>query len=83
MLYEEAWGKGNLDAIDEAFAKEHVLHWNELRPTDQHGTTSEVRNIIKEYRAAFPDLRVTINNMVAEDDKVAVQIAFEGTHIGM
>ena len=72
LLYEEAWGKGNPDAIDEAFAEEHILHWSELRLTDQHRTTTELKNIIKEYRAAFPDLRVTINDMVAEDHKVAV-----------
>ena len=81
-LYEDGWGKGDLAAIDEVFASDHILHQNELSPTDQHRTTSEVKRIIKEFRAAFPDLQVTIDDMIAEDEKVAVQVTFIGTHRG-
>ena len=81
-LYEEGWGKGDLTAIDDVFAPEHVLHWNELLPVDQHRTAAEVKNIVEAYRKAFPDLQVIINDIVAEEDKVAVQVTFMGTHKG-
>jgi predicted ester cyclase len=82
-LYEDGWGKGDLSAIDAAFAREHVLHWNDLTPSDQHRTVAEVKTIVLAYRAAFPDLQVTIDNLVAEGDQVAVQVTFTGTHTGI
>jgi predicted ester cyclase len=82
-LYEDGWGKGDLTVIDDVFAPEHVLHWNDLKPTDQHRTVEEVKRIVQEYRAAIPDLQVIIDNMVVEDDKAAVQVTFIGTHQGV
>ncbi len=82
-LYEEGWAKGDLAAIDEAFAPEHVLYWNELRPTEQRRTPEEVKAFLQEYRAAVPDLTVTIDNLVADGDMVAVQVTFRGTHEGV
>ncbi len=81
-LYEEGWGKGDLAAIEEVFASEHILHWNDLTPVVQHRTAAEVKRIVKEFRAAFPDLEVIIDDIVGEDDKVAVQVTFIGTHQG-
>jgi predicted ester cyclase len=79
-LYREGWGQGNLDAIDRAFAPRHILHWNEQTQTRQERTTEEVKAIVRSYRAAFPDLQVTVDGMVAEGDRVAIQVTFEGTH---
>jgi predicted ester cyclase len=81
-LYEDGWGKGNLNVIDEVFAAQHVLNWNELVPSQQHRSTDEVKAIVAEYRAAFPDLTITIDDMVEEGDKVVVQVTFAGTHLG-
>lgn len=33
-------------------------------------------------RSAFPDLRVTIDDILAEDDRVAVRATWRGTHLG-
>jgi predicted ester cyclase len=79
-LYREGWRQGNLDVIDRAFATPHILHWNEQTRTRQERTTEELKAIVRSYRAAFPDLRVTIDGMVAEGDRVAIQVTFEGTH---
>jgi predicted ester cyclase len=81
-LYEDGWGKGNLSLIDEVFAAQHVLHWNELVTSQQHRTADEVKAIVTEYKSAFPDLTVTIDDMVEEGDKVVVQVTFAGTHLG-
>jgi len=82
-LYEQGWDKGNLSVIDELFAPEHILHWNELLPSEQHRTPAEVKGIVQEYRAAFPDLEVIVQDLVAEADKVVVQVTFIGTHQGV
>ncbi len=34
------------------------------------------------YRAAFPDIRVTVEDQLAEDDKVATRWTARGTHLG-
>ncbi len=82
-LYDDGWGKGDLTAIDEVFAPEHDLHWNELVPSVQHRTTAEVKQIVVAYRAAFPDLQVTLDEVVVDGDKAAVQVTFVGTHRGV
>jgi predicted ester cyclase len=81
-LYEQGWGCGDLAAIDEVFTPTHVLHWNEGAPSLQQRTTDEVKSIVRAYRDAFPDLIVSIDNMVAEGEMVAVQVTFVGTHQG-
>lgn len=81
-LYEDGWGKGDLEVIERTFAQAHVLHWNDLKPADQHRTAEEVKQIVRAYRSAFPDLQVTVNHLVAEGDRVAVQVTFVGTHTG-
>lgn len=79
-LYEEGWGKGNIDLIDQIFAERHVLHWNDIKPIDQVRTPLEVKKIIVDYRKAFPDLKVEINNLIAEGDFVVVEVTFTGIH---
>lgn len=35
-----------------------------------------------EVRAAFPDVRVTVENLISEGDKVAARVTMRGTHLG-
>src|SRR5215211_2245590 len=35
-----------------------------------------------DYRQAFPDLRVTVEDLIAEGDRVAAHLRFRGTHLG-
>jgi ketosteroid isomerase-like protein len=79
-LYEQGWARGDLTVVDEIYSQNHLLHWNEGAPTLQRRTTEEVKAIVREYRTAFPELEVTIDNMVAEGEMVAVQVTFEGAH---
>jgi predicted ester cyclase len=80
-LYEEGWGRGKLDVFDEVFAPRHLLRWNDQVQTVQKRSTIELKEIVTSYREAFPDLKVTIGEIIAEGDKVAIQVTFEGTHI--
>ena len=71
--YEEVWNKGNLVAANEFLAPNMVRH----APGTPKGSF-----VVTTLRRAFPDLHITIEDMVAEGDKVATRWAFRGTHKG-
>jgi predicted ester cyclase len=70
---------GNLDAVEELFSPEYVSH----EPTS--GETRGVegaRQFATTFREAFPDLECTIEDMIAEGDKVVMRFRGSGTHEG-
>ncbi|HEY4702681.1 MAG TPA: ester cyclase, partial [Streptosporangiaceae bacterium] len=46
------------------------------------GVQAEAAGLHQLLTAAFPDLRVRIDDLIAEDDKVAARLLFSGTHQG-
>ena len=40
------------------------------------------RQVLDKYRAAFPDFRLHVNSMIAEEDRIVVHYTFVGTHTG-
>jgi len=78
-FFEEAWGKGNLAAADEFIAAEYVMHPSASGlPPGPEGT----KQAITTYRTAFPDLQVTVDDIFAASDRVALRWSFRGTHLG-
>ena len=77
-LIEEAWNQGNLDVIDELVSPHYVLHIDAPGPGGREGYKQDV--VI--HRSAFPDLQFTIDDMVAEGDKVVLRATLRGTHQG-
>ena len=77
-VWQEVWHEGNLDRIDELFAPDFVRHdpGRTLEGPEQN------RQFIRGLRAAFRDLRVTVEDQIAEGDKVCVRYRFDGTHTG-
>jgi len=78
-LIEEAQQGANLDVIQELLAEDFVDH------TPLPGlppTRDGVSMLFAGMRQAFPDLRVTIEEQIADDEKVATRKTFEGTHRG-
>ena len=77
---EEVINTGNLDLADELFAPDYVEH-----VAVPPGTPSGVAGF-KAYfallRAAFPDLRYTVEAVLAEGDLVAGHVTVRGTHRG-
>jgi len=55
--FEEAWGKGNVAAVDEFMAADYVEH---PRPSTLPPGTEGLKQLIASYRAAFPDLKSTL-----------------------
>jgi steroid delta-isomerase-like uncharacterized protein len=76
----EEWNKGKAAAmavIDEMYATDFVSHGDE----DIRGIKNVKKSTSEEF-TAFPDLHFTIDDMVAEGDKVAARITMTGTHKG-
>jgi steroid delta-isomerase-like uncharacterized protein len=77
--FHEAWNEGRPEVLDELLADDFVNHGVfGGQPPDREGA----KLILRSFRAAFPDLRFTIEDMVAEEDKVVTRWTASGTHLG-
>ena len=79
-LFEELWNKGNLPMADELFAPNYANH-DPSTPDFGRGPENEKKGVSL-YRGAFPDLRLTIEDMIAENDTVTARWSCRGTHKG-
>jgi len=79
-FYEEAFMKGNLDVIDEISEPNFIDH--NPAPGQEPGIQGIKKSLV-EYRTAFPDLQITVEDMIAEGDKVVARITATGTHKGV
>ena len=79
-LLEEAFNSGNLDVVDELLAPEFV-NYDAALPEPTTGIDA-AKASIGGYRAAFPDLRITLEQQVAEGELVATRWTARGTHQG-
>jgi steroid delta-isomerase-like uncharacterized protein len=77
---EELFTQGNLDVAVEVYARDYVGH-DPSNPEDIRGLEA-AKQAAADYRKAFPDLRVTVEDVIAEGDKVAARLRFRGTHRG-
>jgi steroid delta-isomerase-like uncharacterized protein len=78
-FFEEVWNGGNLNALDELATPDSVLYDRDM---GEHRGIAAGREFISTYRKAFPDLRFTIEEQIAEDDKVVTRWKARGTHRG-
>ncbi len=76
--YEGVFNNGNLDLINELFAANFVDH----DPVNPLPGPEGVRQVVTMYRSAFPDLHITVEDWVAEGDKVVTRFRAQGTHRG-
>jgi steroid delta-isomerase-like uncharacterized protein len=79
-LFEEFWNKGNLSVADELFAPNYTHH-DPSTPDFGLGPESEKKRAAL-YRTAFPDVRLTIESLIAEGETVMARWSCRGTHKG-
>ncbi len=77
--YDEILNEGNIDVADEVIAEDMTEH--EQFPGLEPGREG-FKGFVTMFREAFPDLQVTVEDMIAEDDKVAARVTMRGTHQG-
>jgi steroid delta-isomerase-like uncharacterized protein len=78
-FFEEAWVKGNVSAVDEFMAADYVEH---PRPSTLPPGAEGLKQLILAYRTAFPDLKLTLDDIFAEGEMVAFRWSVSGTHLG-
>lgn len=79
-LPEEVFNQGELDLLDEILSPGVVWHGPYPEP-DTVGIEA-IRQIVRDFRAAFPDLRIAIQDLFAEGDKTVHRATTTGTHRG-
>lgn len=77
-LIEEAFNEGRYDVLDELVAPTFVQH-DPSNPVAIEGVDG-LRQFVDLYRTSFPDLKVTIEEQLAEGDRVATRWTAVGTH---
>jgi steroid delta-isomerase-like uncharacterized protein len=77
---EEAFNSGKLDVVDDLVAPEFVNHDAAL-PEPTVGIEA-AKASINGYREAFPDLRLTVEQQLAEGELVTTRWSARGTHQG-
>ncbi len=82
-LLEESFSTGNVELIDQFVAPEALNHDPALpaQMRDLRGPDA-LKRIVKMYRAAFPDLRMTVDDVIASGDRVVLRWHSDGTHRG-
>jgi steroid delta-isomerase-like uncharacterized protein len=78
-VYEEVVNTGDLGRADALIAADMVDH--EEVPGMPPGIEG-FRWFVRTFRAAFPDFRITVEDVLAEGDKVATRFTMRGTHRG-
>ena len=76
---EESVNKGNPDIVGQFFADNFVNHF---APPDSPQGSAGMQQTLRTIVAAFPDLHVTVEDMIAEGDKVMFRATLRGTHKG-
>jgi steroid delta-isomerase-like uncharacterized protein len=77
---EEAFNAGNLDVVDELVAAGFINH-DAAIPEPMVGLDA-AKASIEGYRTAFPDLRIKVEDQIADADRVVTRWSAKGTHQG-
>ena len=82
--YEQRWidglNRGDVSVADTVFAENCVIHM--AGSAEPNLSLSGFKQMLGGLLAAFPDLRLTIEDQVITGDKVATRWTAEGTHTG-
>lgn len=75
--HEEVWNKGNVKVVDELVAPDYIIH--APLPTQNR---EALKQFVSMIHTAFPDWHETIEDLIAEGDKVVLRGTIRGTQKG-
>jgi len=76
-VVDEIWNNFDLKPIDALYAPEFVYR---LPGQPDVKGPDGYKNLVKQYRTAFPDLKVKVNRILVEGDLAAMEWTVGGTH---
>ena len=77
-IVEEVLNQGNIDLIDELYDENYIGHM----PPDEIKGTEGQKQLFSQFRNGFPDLKIIIEDQIAEGDMLASRQSITGTHEG-
>src|SRR2546423_7249540 len=77
-IFEEGVNAGRLEIVDESFSEQFL----DFSTPEQERGPSGVKEYFRMVRTGFPDMRVSIDDLIAEYEKVVVRTTWRGTHLG-
>jgi steroid delta-isomerase-like uncharacterized protein len=80
--FEEVWNQGNGEVIDELLAEDGVIHGLMDAGGNQVQGLRSFHEFHNQFRGAFPDMNVSVEDMIAEGDKVVARCSVRGKHTG-
>jgi len=75
----EAYNKGNLDVLDDMYSPDVLYH---LTPYPDVVGLEAYKQYITAQRTSYPDIKLTIQEIIVDGDNGAMRWTFEGTHEG-
>ncbi len=79
LWYEELWDNWNTAVADDLLTDDYRLHAPGV-PVALDGETT--KQVVRMYGNSFPDLKHTVDEVIADGDNVAVRWTVRGTHRG-
>jgi predicted ester cyclase len=76
----DIWSTGEIERLDELVARD-VVHHDPYDPNAADGLGG-MKRTIELNRRAFPDMRLSVEDQVAEGDKVVTRWSGQMTHLG-
>ena len=80
--FAEVWNEGREEAIDEMFAEDGVAYGLADETGGPLRGASGFKPFFRNFRAAFPDIEVIVEDTIAEGDRVAARCTVRATHAG-
>ena len=80
--FEEVWNQGNAAVIDELLADDGVIHGLMDAGGNPVRGLSSFHEFHAQFRGAFPDMSISVEDLVAEGDKVVARCSVRGQHTG-
>jgi steroid delta-isomerase-like uncharacterized protein len=78
--FDELTNRRDVDAVDRLFTEDIAFHDPAIVPDGEARGLAEVRRFFSVFFAAFPDVHFAVDDLLAEDDRVAVRFTWTGTH---
>jgi predicted ester cyclase len=82
LLYRyinEVWENQNLMALNEFLAPTYQRHRSPIVPPL---TRDGQKQLLTQFRTGFPDIQITIEEVIVQDDRIAFRSTMRGTHLG-
>lgn len=79
--FEDAFNEGRIEVLDDAMSDDYVAHDPQDPFADLRGP-ARAKAVVEHYRAAFSDLRFTIDDVIEQRDRVAIRWTATGRHTG-